>query len=480
MPKKMTQDEFIARSNIVHNFQYDYTQVQYVNSSTLVTIICRKHGAFQQTPYIHLRGGGCQKCGREKVSDKLRGSTFQRETHDHDAFVAEASRVHHNHYTYPFVQYAKDLYAICSEHGPFKISNKREHLKGAGCQQCDFESRATTHEDFIARANAIHSHAYDYPEPYTNLTTPITIVCKQHGTFQQKPREHLRGHGCRVCALSGISVIEQRLADALPSFQQSNRTALDGWEVDLYDEQASLAIEVNGMYWHNEDNLPPSYHLDKLQRAEARSIRLLQFTEDELHDSFDLIVSMIEAKRGNAQPLYARQCDIGTITKEQARDFLDANHLQGFCPASHYYGLFRYMRLVAVMTFGKARFKNGADYELLRYANNQGIRVIGGASRLLAYHRKRNPGSIISYANRRWSDGNLYRKLGFKELEPTPPSYIWWHGSGKTLTRYQTMKHLLPVLLKDKFNPEQSEVENMRANGWARIFDCGNRKFWLD
>ena len=55
-------DEFINESNITHNYKYDYSEVNYVNARTDVTIICSKHGKFYQIPDSHLRGCGCPKC----------------------------------------------------------------------------------------------------------------------------------------------------------------------------------------------------------------------------------------------------------------------------------------------------------------------------------------------------------------------------------------------------------------------------------
>jgi len=55
--------EFINKSNIVHDDKYDYSFVNYVNSKTKVRIICLKHGEFWQTPSNHLSGHGCSKCG---------------------------------------------------------------------------------------------------------------------------------------------------------------------------------------------------------------------------------------------------------------------------------------------------------------------------------------------------------------------------------------------------------------------------------
>ena len=61
--KTLTTDEFIKKSNIVHNFRYDYSNTIYIRSLSKVKIVCREHGEFEQTPNKHLNGRGCQICG---------------------------------------------------------------------------------------------------------------------------------------------------------------------------------------------------------------------------------------------------------------------------------------------------------------------------------------------------------------------------------------------------------------------------------
>jgi len=61
-------EQFIEESKLVHEDEYNYSLVRYVDDSTKVKIICKKdgHGVFTQTPSNHLRGQGCPVCGRIK------------------------------------------------------------------------------------------------------------------------------------------------------------------------------------------------------------------------------------------------------------------------------------------------------------------------------------------------------------------------------------------------------------------------------
>ena len=65
-----TTEKFIVKAVLVHNIQYDYSNVVYVDSKSKVIITCKKHGNFEQTPSSHLQGSGCPDCAKIKLSNK--------------------------------------------------------------------------------------------------------------------------------------------------------------------------------------------------------------------------------------------------------------------------------------------------------------------------------------------------------------------------------------------------------------------------
>ncbi len=87
------------------------------------------------------------------------------------------------------------------------------------------------------------------------------------------------------------------------------------------------------------------------------------------------------------------------------------------------------------MTLAKPRFRKDHDLELIRFVSKTGTSVRGAASKLLAYARRERVGSIISYCDRRYGDGNVYRHLGFTELDRTKPGYSWFHLNGSIISR---------------------------------------------
>ncbi len=70
--KTLTNQEFIKRSNSIHEFKYDYSLVNYKHGHEKVKIICHTHGVFEQLPVNHLSGKGCQSCGDSKGEREIR------------------------------------------------------------------------------------------------------------------------------------------------------------------------------------------------------------------------------------------------------------------------------------------------------------------------------------------------------------------------------------------------------------------------
>lgn len=65
--------------------------------------------------------------------------------------------------------------------------------------------RALTRDSFIEKANSIFNGKYSYEKVnYVDYKTEVTITCPIHGDFKQRPSNHLKGHGCPLCAKNGV------------------------------------------------------------------------------------------------------------------------------------------------------------------------------------------------------------------------------------------------------------------------------------
>lgn len=218
-------------------------------------------------------------------------------------------------------------------------------------------------------------------------------------------------------------------------------------ELDIYIPDKQLAIEFDGIFWHNEINKPVDYHLNKTEECKKKGIRLIHIFEDEWIEKPNIWKSMLNNLLGsNENRIFARKCEIKEVSMEDSKTFLEENHLQGYCHSQIRYGLYYNNKLVSLMTFGKTRHfigNSSHQFELLRFCNKLNTSVIGAASRLFKYFIKTvKPNNIVSYADKRWSNGNLYEKLRFHKYNESKPNYYYVIGNRRK-NRFNFRKSIL-------------------------------------
>lgn len=123
--KKSNTEDFIKKSMIKYGNLYSYDFVNYINCDKKVEIICKIHGKFYQTPYLHLNSNGCSKCnGRHKL--------------DRSDFITICLKIHNGSYIYDKVNYINNktkVKIICKNHGEFE-QTPNHHMRGIGCPIC--------------------------------------------------------------------------------------------------------------------------------------------------------------------------------------------------------------------------------------------------------------------------------------------------------------------------------------------------------
>ena len=125
--KKVTVQEFIKKSNEIHNNKYDYSLVEYKNNFTKIKIICPNHGVFEQKPVNHsIQKQGCLRCSGKNTKTT-------------EEFISFAQDIHGYLYDYSLVNYISGnikVKIICEKHGIFEqkpdIHTNRRH----GCPKC--------------------------------------------------------------------------------------------------------------------------------------------------------------------------------------------------------------------------------------------------------------------------------------------------------------------------------------------------------
>jgi hypothetical protein len=250
-------------------------------------------------------------------------------------------------------------------------------------------------------------------------------------------------------------------------------------EIDIYLPTERIGFEFNGIFWHSDRYKSKKFHLDKTESCDSQDIKLIHIWEDDWKYKRSIIESRILNLLGKSKKVWARSCKIKIIDNIESNVFLDVNHLQGSCPSKVRIGLYHKNNLVSLMTFGGLRRSLGqnssdGEYELLRYCNLNGYSVVGGASKILKYFiNNYSPKSIISYADRSWSSGNLYKRLGFKFCHNTDPNYYWVVND----VRRHRFNYRKDKLVKEGFDSDKSESQIMNERGYYRIWDCGSSKF---
>lgn len=149
---------------------------------------------------------------------------------------------------------------------------------------------------------------------------------------------------------------------------------------------------------------------------------------------------------------------------------MEENHIQRSINSSLRLGLFHEGELIAVIGFGKSRFKKG-EYELHRFCTKLHTQVLGGFSKLIKHSGVKE---FISYVDLSKFNGYGYMSTGFKILGYTEPSYVYVKGN-VIYKRMSCQKHKLHKILEN-YDENRTEYDNMIANNYYRIYDCGNIK----
>lgn len=485
-------EDYIKECINMHSDKYDYSKTLYKSAKDKVCIICHKkdengieHGEFWQSASSHLMGCGCPKCGKQNTLNA------KKKTYTTERFINESKKIHNDKWMYNnktlYVSTKTPICITCPTHGEFWQMPYR-HLEGCGCPKCGGTSKLTTKE-FIQRAKEIHGDKYDYSKvEYSGMHNKVCVVCKEHGEFYTQPIDHLHGRGCPSCAHK-ISRSEQELYEYIEQHcgmevRHNVRGVLShNQELDIYIPQINIAIEYNGMRWHSElFKKDKNYHLNKLEECNRRGIKLINVFESEFINNKKLVLNKILYILGCSNlenKINARQCVIKEIDKETAKKFLKTNHIQGYVAATLYLGLFYKDELVSIMTMKKLNNKNKYEWELTRFANNNGYIVNGSFGKLFKYFTKKyKPNIVKSFADRRWTlnyKNNLYTKNGFELDKILKPDYRYTKEQGEYIHKFNFRKQTLHKRYGLPLSMTESEMTEQL--GYYKIWDCGLFKY---
>jgi hypothetical protein len=264
--KNIPYETFLERATKMHGNKYKYVKESYKSISTKIKIICPMHGEFMMESRHHYeRGSGCKNCSIEKsVKDRTKSL---------EQFIQESKNIHGDKYDYSKVNYINShikVIIICKNHGEFE-QKPSCHLYG-GCRKCADEyigkNQMKTQEAFIEQAKRIHGDEYDYSlVNYQGNIKPIQIICKNHGIFERKGKEHIGKDksGCPKCRPIYHSKISIEWLNYMKVCYNTNIQHIgnkdnDGehriknslYHADGYCKETNTIFEFEGSYFHGD------------------------------------------------------------------------------------------------------------------------------------------------------------------------------------------------------------------------------------
>lgn len=429
----------------------------------------------------------------KKLSEKTLDSIIKRTEYlNNVSFAERIYHIEHNLYSLP-----KCL--VCGKENNRFYSSKVGY-KDACSFECanqlvDYSSKKLSH-----RKMALEKYKQKYvsdPDYEVNILNPdeylegsllkvmFKHICGQEYVYESDYQGHLKCPKCFPIRSKKQYEIYEWLNQFNVNCIFNDRQLIKPKELDILTE--TFAIEYDSLMFHSSgksnwgalDNESHANHISKLISVESKGIQLFRIFSNEWHSKQNIWKSVILSKLNLTNRIYARKTVVRQVSSNEAVLFENDNHLQGSGISSIRLGLEYNGQLVSLMTFGKSRFNKNYEYELIRFCSLINTTVVGGASKLLKYFENTyKPKSLISYANRRWSQGNLYEKLGFEKIRETKPNYFYFKGGDNSVleSRNKYQKHKLSGLL-EHFDSSLSETENMFNNGYRKIYDCGNLVF---
>ena len=238
-------------------------------------------------------------------------------------------------------------------------------------------------------------------------------------------------------------------------------------------------IEINPWPFHNStysivgsNPLPKSYHFDKTHLAISKGYRVINVWD---WDNIDLILNLLKPR----ERCYGRSCVVKEISRNDAVEFINTHHLQGYSNDKIRLGLFYNNTLVSVMTFGKPRYNNSYEYELIRYCSC--MSVVGGAEKLFKYFiKKYKVKSVISYCDNSKFTGEVYLKLGFQKVSESISKHWYNIRTGQHILDSSLRMRGFDSLLGKVYGYHgkgSSNEDLMRLNNFVEIYDAGQSTY---
>ena len=528
--KYMDTDMWIDKAKKVHGNRYDYSKSVYVDSRTPITIICPIHGEFKQAPSSHVGGKcGCPKCNG--------GVSF-----DRDTFIKIATEKHEGKYSYDkfvYVNARTKGIITCPIHGDFEQTPELHANRGNGCPKCassvlenilikEFEKRKIQFS-YQKRFDDLKGHIFDFylenknmaiecqgeqhfyaTRIYVNMVSPKDRFESQLKKDKEK-YEYCKENGIRliyysrpnayICKISKEAEefykdkeMYQEVDDIINAINgikpKEKETKKDSFYFDITSLNEKIKMVDNKFVYYDfniflcpinvEDRLSIS---DKIIHSNKKWKCIIVF-DDEYNFRRKIVLSNIRKLLGftdDFKRIDKNECEIREIDKEEAREFLNDNDLEGFLDTKIHIGAYHDGELIAIVSCDKRR----SNRWIFKRTCLKIETLCDGLFKDMFdwFIEKYNPIRILSKSDRRWNptvEDSYYHEMGmaFVLREMADYKYVANNGGKIRINKSE----FTPEIMNKRFGLpiELVEDEMTKKLGYHKVYDGGAFMFGWD
>ena len=361
----------------------------------------------------------------------------------------------------------KKINVKCEDCGTM-IKKTFKQINRTGCLVCNLKKRIEKNkESFLEKMQERFPNEFEYVSGLEELNNKqIEVKHLKCGETFKADRSSVLNLGVTPCCWrKNISKIEKEIFDFIEKnykekIEKANRKIIAPLELDIYLPELKLAFEIDGLYWHSDNKKEKNYHLKKTELCEAQGIHLIHIFEDEWLENRMLIESKIlNLLKMTKRKIFAKKCKIEKINSKVKNSFLVENFFGEKSRKSDInYGLFYENDLVAFMGItGKEK-----TCDLNYFVVKNGYQVTGGFSKLLKNIVRTHAGfsNIRAEVERRWSNGSVFEKNGFLQIDNTEPDFFY-------------------TISQKRFFKKELTRQQLKEKKYHKIFDCGKKVYHL-
>lgn len=427
---------------------------------------CSKGHVWEAAPYVRAhKRTGCPYCTRQKALKGVNDLSVEHPELFNQLCDKELALLPGSH---------KKVEWKCSK-GHIWEAEVKSRVRGNGCPYCSGRIPIRGESDIESTRPDMYELLLDQGKilaPYSHKS--VTWRCKSGHQWDAPPYRLAEGKGCPMCAEKNYrSKSEIQLYDYIKTLdvraEHNVRGIVKDRELDIYLPDRNLAIEYNGLYWHQESKVGKNYHKEKYEICREEGIELLQIWEDQWASNKTLVKEFIRAKLQKRIVIGARKTTAKAVNLSVANKFLRKHHIQGQCKVGRAAGLFDSSDLLVAVVVIRS---NQDTIYLDRYASS--VTVMGGLDKLLAFC---GPGNYVTFADHCISSGDLYEKTGWTVDKVINPDYkyivngIREHKFNYRLEDFKKRTDL-------EYVEGYTERELAQLNKLNRIYDAGKTRYY--